>query len=82
MVYEKTEGAELLAIREFFLAAAAPMNFDPYQPDNIIQSSEVVFSQVCTTMQEQGISDPKTLSEWEFYSKLQYFDKKFKDQSK
>jgi hypothetical protein len=55
-----------------------PKCFNPYEPNNVLMSSEESFESICTTLQENGIVDPKRLSEYEFYAKLKYYEKKYK----
>lgn len=37
---------------------------------------DAAFEDVCSAMQEAGVSDPKKLSTFEFYYKIQYFEAK------
>jgi hypothetical protein len=70
---------ELLQLEEFFLTSAKPLVFNPYETSNVLRTSELTFEEICTTMQEQGVTDPKKLTEYEFYSKLSFYEKKFKN---
>jgi hypothetical protein len=40
--------------------------------------SEMAFEEVVNTMEDQGSFNPKQLTEFEFYNKLQFYRKKFK----
>ena len=53
-----------------------PRVLDPHNPENVIKASEESFEDVCTVMQENGVVNPKDLTEFEFYSKLRYYEKK------
>jgi hypothetical protein len=57
------------------------MVFNPYEPSNVLRTAEMSFEAICTTLSENGVMEPKKLSEFEFYSRLQYFEKKFKNGS-
>ena len=72
---------KLDAIEVYFLNEQKPMRFNPYEKDNVLMSGENSFEDVCATMQENGITDPKNLTEYEFYSRLKYLQEKYKKQS-
>jgi hypothetical protein len=55
------------------------MCFDPYEAKNVLRVAELGFEDTVVVMEEQGISRPKDLSEFEFYSKLRFYEKKFKE---
>ena len=77
------EGQSRLAILEaYFLDLQKPKSFNPYDPKNILMEGEAHFEDVCASLNEAGIHDPKELSEYEFYSRLRYFDKKAKEMDK
>ncbi len=57
-----------------------PMSFNPIDPANVLISAENSFEEVCATLQENGVNEPKQLTEFEFYSRLRYYEKKFKAQ--
>jgi hypothetical protein len=69
---------ELEELERYFLYHNTPMNFNPYDDTNIIMSNERSFEDICVVLEEQGVQEPKRLTEFEFNSKLQYFEKKFK----
>lgn len=54
-----------------------PKNFNPYDPENIIKVAEESFEDICTVMEENGVAEPKALTEFEFYSKLRFYNKKY-----
>lgn len=66
------------AITKYFIDQQSPNKFDPYDNDNILMSNEVAFEDVINTMEDQGSFNPKKLTEFEFYNKLQFYRKKFK----
>jgi hypothetical protein len=41
-------------------------------------ANELAFEEVINTMEDQGSFNPKKLTEFEFYNKLQFYRKKFK----
>lgn len=65
-------------ILEYQLAMMSPRNFDTQDENNIIKAMEISFENVCTTLEELGISDPYNLTVFSFYSKIAYFEKKNK----
>lgn len=56
----------------------SPRRFDPWDQDNIVMTAERNFEEMCTVLQENGIQQPKELTEFEFYSKMRYYEKKYK----
>lgn len=79
-LYEKGKvSEEWNDIQEYFLMMSKPLVFNPYESENVLRSAERIFEEIVSTMQEQGITEPKKLSEFEFYSRLMYFEKKFKN---
>lgn len=53
-----------------------PKNFDTTHTDNHVADIERSFENVCTSMQELGITDVHGLSTFQFYAKIRYFKKK------
>jgi hypothetical protein len=56
----------------------APKCFDPGSDQNVLIQADASFEDVCTVMQENGVTEPKKLTEYEFYAKLKYYEKRFK----
>lgn len=53
------------------------MKFNPYEQDNILLSRERDFMDMVTSMEENGVNHPIELTEFEFYSKIAYYQKKY-----
>ncbi len=62
----------------YFLGKQAPMKFNPYERDNILRTRELEFMDICSVMEENGTATPHLLTEFQFYSKILYYEKKFK----
>lgn len=69
---------QLETLTRYFIEQQAPNKFDPYEAENVLMGSEVAFEDVINTMEDQGSFNPKKLTEFEFYNKLQFYRKKFK----
>jgi hypothetical protein len=74
--------AQMVKIQGYFLDGQKPQVFNPYDKDNVITGGEVSFEEVCATLEENGVREPKRLSEFEFYAKLQYYQKKYRELEK
>lgn len=70
--------SQLETLHRFFLDYASPEKFDPYEADNILMKSESAFEDIVATMEDSGIHRPKELTEYEFYNRVRYLEKKFK----
>lgn len=70
---------EMAVLQEFFLSQQTPVVFSPYQKDNAIMEGERSFEAICITLSENGMSNPKKMTEFEFYSSIVYFQKKYED---
>lgn len=66
------------SVQAYFINEQKPHTFDPYEKENVISVSEQQFENVCNTMEDQGSHKPKELTEFEFYHKLRFYEKKFK----
>lgn len=67
---------ELLKIKDYFTGTIQPKNFDPFNPGNDLMKHEKDFESVCSSLEEAGIKDAKRMTVFEFYSRLEYFEKK------
>lgn len=60
-----------------------PKNFDNESPEYYIKNLEKSFEHLCATLEDLGVHDPKRLTVFEFYSRLEYFKaKKLKGKNK
>lgn len=72
------EGAkELERLETYFLDHQRPLKFNPYEADNVVLERELSFEEVCAIMEENGVAQPKKLTEWEFYSRLVYYQNRY-----
>lgn len=70
---------EMDTVIKFFINRQKPYKFNPYDTDNILMIHEKQFEDLCCSMEENGVANPKELTEFEFYSRLKYYEKKYKD---
>lgn len=66
------------AIEQHQLSFLAPRNFDNADPANVIKSMEKGFENLCVTLEDLGVQNPKRLTVFEFYSRMEYYKKKYK----
>jgi hypothetical protein len=76
---KKQHKEELLELQRYFILQQKPNKFNPYDEDNILAQMERNFEDTCAVMQENGIANPKALTEFEFYSRLTYYEKKYNE---
>lgn len=69
--------AEIIKCSDYFLESNKPKNFNPYQENDIIRM-EQEFESMCTALEENGITNAKDMTVYEFYSRVKYFEKKSK----
>jgi len=65
--------ANLAKIENFFLELNKPNNFIPDDPTNAIINLEMSYENLCSLLVMNGVADIKTLSIFEFYSRLRYY---------
>ncbi|OZI09943.1 hypothetical protein BWI93_00975 [Siphonobacter sp. BAB-5385] len=53
-----------------------PPSFDPRNPDNFIIDLEKSFARTCAALEESGCKEPKELSIFEFYARIQQFEQR------
>jgi hypothetical protein len=63
-------------IDDWQLSLIVPKNFDNESPDYYIKKIEKGFENLCATLEDLGVHDPKRLTVFEFYSRLEYFKNK------
>lgn len=68
--------AQLHKMEKLFVETQLPYKFRPNEPDNILRVQEAQFEETVNTMEDQGHFDPKNLSEYSFYHKLLFLQKK------
>lgn len=76
---EKEKNDKIVAsIEDFILSMVPPNSFKEDDTNNIIHHMEISFEKLCASMEEAGIHDPKRLTAFEFYSRMEYFQSKNK----
>ena len=75
---DETVLTELYKIRDYFLGSMTPKNFDPFDSGNDIIKHDKEFEAMCSSMEEAGMNEAKNLTVFEFYSRIEYFEKKNK----
>lgn len=68
-------------LHAYFSDNTKPMKFNPFEPENILSVSEMQFEDMVATMEDQGVSTAKKLTEYEFYTRIKFYQKKFKAMS-
>lgn len=58
------------------------MNFNPHEEGSVVISSESGFENACAILEEHGVSEPWGLTEYQFYSRMRYLEKKYKEAEK
>jgi hypothetical protein len=70
-------------IDEWQIAQIKPRNYNEFDVDNYIKRMELSFENVCASMEDLGVKDPGRLTIFQFYTRIEYFEKKkLKQQSK
>jgi hypothetical protein len=65
-------------IDDWKLSLMTPKNLDSHDPDNFILKIERSFENLCGTLEDLGVSNPKRLTVFEFYSRIDFYRKKLK----
>lgn len=73
---EPVDAGEFQALMDYFLNEQRPYNFDPYDPGNVLRDREVNFMDMVNSMEDSGAQGAARLTEFAFYSKIRYFEKK------
>lgn len=78
----RTEDDKLIPhINEFTdyqIERMTPTDFNESSQANKVRAIEASFETLCTNLEELGVSNPKQLTVFEFYSKIRYFKAKNK----
>lgn len=69
---------EMNAIRDILISHTKPKVFDPEDRNNEIVKLENDFEAMCSALEECGITSPKSMTVFEFYSRIRHFEKKNK----
>lgn len=63
-------------IIEYFLQKSKPHIFDPHDENCVVFMYDREIEELCISMEENGINNPKDLTVFEFYSRIRYYEKK------
>ena len=63
-------------VMNYFLDNTKPNVFDPDNEENVLFLSDSQTEDLYIGMQENGIPEPKELTVFEFYKRIQYYEKK------
>lgn len=74
--------AILIEITEYFMNRMVPNVFNPYDDACILIEHDNQLENLFISMEENGIHEPKNLSTFEFYKRIQYFEKRASDMKK
>jgi DNA polymerase I-like protein with 3'-5' exonuclease and polymerase domains len=66
------------AVNAYFLEEQKPMKLSPHERDNVLITSEMQFAEILAMMEDNGVTNAKGLSEFDFYNRLKFLEKKFK----
>lgn len=72
----------LIEITEYFMNRATPNVFNPYDEACVLIEHDNQLENLFISMEENGIHQPNTLSTFEFYKRIQYFEKRAADLKK
>lgn len=71
---DKTLKESIDSITKLQLDLITPKNLNPADTKNYINTLEISFENICTSLEEAGVVNPKQLSVFEFYAKIRYFE--------
>lgn len=66
----------IMLIDQYRADMIAPKNLNEDNPDNYIKTIDISFENICTSMEELGIVNPRNLTVFQFNSKIAYFKKR------
>jgi hypothetical protein len=66
----------LVNVADYFLRMQKPQVFNPFDENCILIQNDKSFEEVCNSMEDNGIQNVKSLTVFEFYSKLIFLEKK------
>lgn len=67
---------EIQKLSKWFLEHNKPKSFNPYDKNNSLITQEQEFENMVVALEENGIKDIYSLTVFEFYSKVKYFERK------
>lgn len=68
--------ALIRSVDSYVISINTPKIFSNESEDNVLRGMDLSFENLCASMEEAGINNPKGLSVFEFNSKLDYFESK------
>ena len=73
---EEVDYSEFDRINEYFLSINSPKCFNPFSGDAEQVKGDKQFESVCAMMEESGIGNVDRMNVFEFYSRIEFFDKR------
>jgi hypothetical protein len=78
ILFTQGEEKQLQRIKDIeFELMAKPENFDVYDPENIIKRSDDQYAEMVALMEDNGATNAQDLTEYEFYTRVDYLKRKF-----
>lgn len=74
--YDKNVDQLINDINQYHADMIAPRNLNENNSDNYIKALDLSFENICTSMEEMGVHNPRELTVFQFNSKISYFKKK------
>jgi len=69
---------EVDVIDKYFLILSKPNDFNTANSDNIINTIDKSFEQLCASLEESGVQSPKKMTTFEFNQRVDYYQEKAK----
>jgi len=69
---------EFKELLDYFVDLKKPYSFDPHDPDNILLKVDTSFQETTNVMEDNGQTNVRDLSEFEYFHKIKFLQKKFK----
>ena len=66
------------SIDEYFIALKPPQDFAAKSPNNAVDQIDLAFHNLCASLEDAGIHDPKNLSIYDLNVRLAFYNKKNK----
>lgn len=70
--YEKV----VRSIDEYLIQLNRPKDFKLDNPENVLNNLDISFENLIAVLEESNVSNPKNLTVFEFYQRLQYYESK------
>lgn len=74
----KEDYEEIESIDQYKLTFLTPENFDGESAENVFKKMDMSFEYFCASLEEAGVQNPKQMTTFEFYSRVNYYRSKNK----